>query len=110
MNKSVKAALFSAFIFPGLGQILIGHEKRGWIILGVNSVFLCLIIYKIVQQVNFVIFEIQRTGKLIDFETILNMTSTITSYSDNTFLNTMLVLFLVGWVASIIDAYILGNK
>lgn len=110
MNQSVKAALLSGLVFPGTGQISAGYEKRGWLIIAVNCVFLYLIMSEVIKQAYSVIAEMQKNGSVIDVESILNVTSRLSEFSDNTFLNTVLILFVVGWVISVIDAYRLGKK
>lgn len=110
MNQSTKAALLSALIFPGVGQISVGYKKRGWSVIGLSAVFLFLIIREIMQRAYSVIAEMQKTGTVINIEEISRTTSDLVNFSDNVFLNTMLILFIMGWVVSIIDAYRLGKK
>lgn len=50
MQQSVKAALLSGLIFPGVGQISLGYKKRGWSIILVNCILVYLIISNIIQQ------------------------------------------------------------
>ena len=110
MNQSVKAALLSAFIFPGLGQIVNGYKKRGWAFVGAVAVLLVLIIYKLVQQAQMVLAEMQKKGTTIDFNEISKVSSEVVSFSDNLFLNIALLLLIVTWFVSIVDAYRLRKK
>jgi len=113
MNQSVKAALLSALVFPGVGQLTIGYEKRGWIIIVVNTVLFSLIMSGIIQKAYEIISEVEKNAELtgiVDFEKILNMTSGLVDFSDNTFLNLVLISFILGWFFSVIDAYRLGKK
>lgn len=110
MNHSTKAALLSALVFPGVGQISVGYKKRGWSIIGLSVVFLFFIIREILQRAYSMIAEIQKTGTVINVEEISRTTSDLVNFSDNVFLNTVLILFIMGWVISIIDAYQLGKK
>ena len=109
MNKSVKAALLSGLIFPGVGQISIGHKKRGWFIIGMNVIFIYLIISEIIEQAYSVIAKMQQSGAAMDIESISKTTSGMVSFSDNMFLNILFIMLIVGWFASIIDAYRLGK-
>lgn len=110
MNNSIKAALLSGLIFPGVGQISAGYKKRGWFIIGVNAVFLYLIISEIIQQAYSVIAEMQKNGSAMDIEAISKTTSGMVGFSDNASLNILLMLLIVGWVISVIDAYRIGNE
>ena len=110
MNKSMKGALLSALIFPGVGQISIGHKKRGWFIIFVNGVFLYMMISEIIKQTLILAEKIQKSGIALDYGSISNKTSELVSFSDNSSLNILLIFLIFSWVASVIDAYILGKK
>lgn len=110
MNKSVKAALLSGLVFPGVGQLSIGYKKRGWLIIFVIGVCLFLIMSKIMQQAASIVEKMQASGVTLDIESISNKTSGLVGFSDNSSLNTLLVLLILGWVSSVIDAYFLGKK
>lgn len=109
MNQSIKAALLSALVFPGLGQITIGYKRRGWIIIALNGLLLIMIIRQIMQKAYAIIAEIQKNGASIDIESITNITTKLTGFSENIFLNTLLTLLIISWVYAIYDAYRLGK-
>ena len=110
MKPSVKAALLSALIFPGVGQISLGYKKRGWLIIGFIAALFFFIINAIMKIAQEVINEMQKNGTAMDVETISKTTSDLVGYSDNMFLNMLLILLIVTWVVSIFDAYRLGSK
>lgn len=110
MNKSVKAALLSGLVFPGAGQLSTGYKKRGWLIVFVICVFLYLIMTKIMQQAASIVEKMQESGVALDIESISSKTSELVGFSDNLYLNTLLVLFVLGWLISVIDAYFPGTK
>ena len=110
MNQSVKAALLSALILPGLGQISLGYKKRGGLIIGFIAVLFFIIVNNIMKISHEVINKMQQNGLAMDVETISKMTSEQVGFSDNLFLNITLILLIVTWLASILDAYLLGKK
>jgi hypothetical protein len=110
MNKSVKAALLSGLVFPGVGQISIGYKKRGWFIIFVIGGFLFLIMSKIMQQATSIVEKMQASGVALDIESISNKTSGLVGFSENSSLNILLVFLILGWLISVIDAYFLGTK
>lgn len=110
MNKSTKGALLSALIFPGIGQISTGHKKRGWLMVIANSLFIFLIVVEIINKAKNIINNIQQQGEIVDVDKVSNMTSGLIGAPDNIYLNTLLVLFILGWLFSIIDAYYLNKK
>ena len=110
MNKSMKGALLSALVFPGVGQISIGHKKRGWFIIFVNCIFLYMIISEIIEQASSLVEKMQKNGVALDYESISNKTSELVSFSDNSSLNILLMLLIFSWIASVVDAYILAKQ
>ena len=110
MNNSIKAALLSALIFPGVGQISAGDKKRGWIIIGANVMLLFLILREVMQKAYTVIAEMQKSGSPMDIESVSNVTSKLAGFSDNILLNMLLILLVISWLYSIFDAYRSGKK
>ena len=110
MSQSMKSALLSALIFPGVGQIASGYKKRGWSFIGVMFVLLYLVMSKIMQQASLVIAEMQKNGTAINVEEISKLSSELVSFSDNMVLNAALLLLILTWLVSIVDAYRLGKK
>ena len=110
MNNSVKGALLSAVVFPGVGQIVNGLKKRGWAFVIAVIVLLGLIISKLMQQALMVLEEMQKKGTPVDVNEISKLSSELVSYTDNLFLNTALLLLIAIWIVAVIDAYISGKK
>lgn len=110
MNQPVKAALLSALIFPGTGQIFTGHKKKGWSFVLVMLALLALMITKLVQQASMVLDEMQKKGTPLDIEEISKLSSELVSFSDNMFLNITLLLLILIWFAAIVDAYRTGKS
>ena len=110
MNQSMKAALLSALIFPGVGQISVGFKKRGWIIIAINIALMYFIISEIMKKAYSVIAEMQKNGSVLDIESISNTTSQLSGFSDNMFLNSLLILLIISWIYSAFDAYRAGQK
>lgn len=110
MSQSVKAALLSALIFPGVGQITIGYKKRGWLIISFVVVLLYLIMSEAMKIAYTLIEEMQKSGTPINAEEISKATSEMVGFSDNMFLNITFTVLIITWLASIIDAYWAGKK
>ncbi len=98
MSRNIKAALLSAFVFPGLGQIYKGCRKKGIIlILAVNVVFVAAIAVVIGE-----IYQAAFSGNLsatpnpvMTAERILHGTPAIT---------VLLALFACLWIYGVLDA------
>lgn len=110
MNQSVKAALLSALVFPGVGQIVNGHIKRGWTFVAIVAVLLVMLISKLMQQALLVLEEMQKKGAAIDINEVSRISAEVVSFSNNLFLNVTLSILIVTWLISIVDAYRVGKK
>jgi TM2 domain-containing membrane protein YozV len=110
MNQSVKAALLSALVFPGVGQIVSGHIKRGWTFVAIVAVLLVMLISKLMQQALLVLEEMQKKGAAIDINEVSRISAEVVSFSNNLFLNITLSVLIVTWLISIVDAYRVGKK
>jgi len=66
MNNSLKGALLSGFVFPGLGQVMLKHYKRGAVlILVVTASVLAFLIKQSNKPLPSSKRLNQRVGKLI---------------------------------------------
>jgi len=110
MKKSVKSALLSALIFPGVGQISAGYKKRGWLIILINCVLLFLMFSEIVQQAHNVINTMQKNAIALDVEQISNTTSVLIGFSNSSYLNSLLIILMISWSYTILDAYHIADK
>jgi TM2 domain-containing membrane protein YozV len=94
MNNSLKGALLSGLVFPGLGQIVLKHYKRGAIIMLTVLVSLSVIIIEAVQKAFTILEKIGSEGGTIDMNTIL----------------TALLLIIFCWIIGVVDAFRIGKK
>ncbi len=110
MNQSLKGAVLSGLIFPGLGQIVFKHFLRGAAIMLTVLVSMAVIVVKAVQQALAILEKIEREGGVIDIETLstaVNQAST--NFGDITF-NFFLLLIIACWIIGTVDAYRIGRK
>lgn len=110
MDNSTKAALLSAFAYPGVGQIVIGHKIRGWVLVFINSIFMVLLIQETMSQAYLLIDELQKNGTILSLFNISSITSQITNSIDYSSMNKLISLIILAWLISVVDAYILGRK
>jgi len=110
MDKARKAALYSALLFPGWGQIYLKHYKRGLVFLvsilaGMLSLAAAIIFsgLAIIKAAPF------RKGT-VQFADILGVCIKALEATDLKLFLLMIVLLILLWILSIIDAYQLGKK
>jgi hypothetical protein len=110
MKHSSKGALLSGLIFPGLGQVILKHYKRGIALM--LAVFVCLFLFivKATQQAFIILEKIESQGGAIDMSAISRAATEATTTSDSLILNLLLILIISFWVIGIVDAYRIGKK
>ena len=62
MNNSLKGAFLSGLIFPGLGQVVLKHYKRGAVIMLTVLVSLSVVAVKAVQHALAILEKIELEG------------------------------------------------
>ena len=109
MNNSLKGALLSGLIFPGLGQVRLKHYKRGIVLMFTVFASLMVIVLKAVQHAFTILEKIELEGGVIDIKTITDAATQASSTSDSLIYNLGLLLIVICWVFGIVDAYRIGK-
>ncbi len=110
MQKSIKAALLSAFVYPGLGHLSLNHKRRGAIIIVLVTACLVVLISEAVNQAQAVVAQIQTQGNAIDISTITAAANQAAASADSTLSNISFYSIVILWGYSIVDAFLLGKK
>lgn len=110
MNNSLKGAFLSGLIFPGLGQVVLKHYKRGAVIMITVLVGLSIFVVKAVQQALAILEKIESEGGVISMSTISDAATQASAASGSFTLNLALLLVILCWIIGVVDAYIIGKK
>ncbi len=110
MNNSIKGALFSGLVFPGLGQVVLKHYKRGIVLMFTVFAILMVIVIKAVQDALTVLEMIELEGGVIDLQTITDAATQAASTFDSGIYNLGFLLIVICWIFGILDAYKIGKK
>ena len=110
MNNSLKGALLSGLIFPGLGQIVLKHYKRGAVIMLTVLVSLSIVVVKAVQHALAILEKIELEGGAISMSTISNAATQASTTSVSLTFNLILLLIILCWIIGVVDAYRIGKK
>ncbi len=110
MNNSLKGALLSGVVFPGLGQIILKHYKRGIALMLTVLASLLVIVVKAVQQALTILEKINSEGGTINMSTISNIATQASTTFDSLIFNFVLLLMIFCWVIGVVDAYRIGKK
>ena len=110
MNNSIKGALLSGLVFPGLGQVILKHYKRGIAFMLAVLAGLSVIVVKASQQALAIVEKIQSEGGAIDMNTISKAATQASTTSESFIFNLVLLLIIVCWIIGVVDAYRIGRK
>jgi len=110
MSNSLKAGLLSGLVFPGLGQIILKHYKRGIVLVVVTLVLMVLFMIYAVNQALQILDRIVVEGGAIDIGTVSDIAVRTDTTSGSMMINFILMLLLGCWLFGIVDAYLIGKN
>ena len=110
MKRSLKGALLSGLVFPGLGQIVLKHFVRGAVIMVTVSISMFVIVMKAVQHALVILENIDLAGEAISMSTISKAAAQASTKSDSLVFNLLLLLMILCWIISVVDAYRIGRR
>lgn len=108
MKKSVKAALISTFIFPGVGHLYLKQYLTGTILAGISLAAIAYLLDKTLERAAQISAAIQSGAVRPDIQTITALASEQPGGADAQLLNVATIALLVCWLIGIIDAYRAG--
>lgn len=110
MSKSLKGALLSGLIFPGLGQVIFKHYKQGITLIVLVFGSLIVIVVIAVQKAFTIIEKIALEGKTINIDSILNAVTQASTTYNSSIINLAWLVIIACWIFGTIDAYRIGKK
>ncbi|MFC1829114.1 hypothetical protein ACFL0O_05835 [Thermodesulfobacteriota bacterium] len=110
MNNSLKGALLSGLIFPGLGQVVLKHYKRGAVMMLTVSVSLAVVVVRAVQHALAILEKIELEGGVVSMSAISNAATQASTNSGSLSFNLLFLLIIVCWITGVVDAYRIGRK
>jgi beta-lactamase regulating signal transducer with metallopeptidase domain len=97
-------------VFPGLGQVVLRHYKRGIALALAVTLSLLVVVVKALRQAFAILEKIEAEGRVIDMSTISSVAAQTSTTSDSLVYNVVLLLIILLWILGIVDAYRLGRK
>jgi hypothetical protein len=109
MHRSVTAALLSGLVFPGTGQIYLGRRRRGWLF---ALLALAAVLYLAGQLLGpaLAMTDAVRSGALALDPDAIALWLAQHGHSANGLHTLAVLVMLLSWIASTIDAWWLGRK
>ena len=108
MKRSIKAALLSGLIFPGVGHMVLKQYLRGSVLMLSASLALSVIATKAVNQALIIVDRINSGEIPVTAGSIKELASMPNSGADDSILSIAAVVVTVAWIIGIVDSYRLG--
>jgi hypothetical protein len=108
MKTAIKAALLSALVFPGVGQMHLKRYVRGLIPMVLTLAGLGVLIAQATVSALQELEKIQSQSGLVDLNAIASRAAASSASGD--WYSALIVPMIVGcWLFSVIDAFMLGK-
>ena len=109
MNKPLKAALFSALLFPGAGQLLLKKYTSAMFYAVFAFIGLYLLLSNLLARVQDIIAQIERGEIALDIAAITELVQQQTATATDS-LSPAVMIFVIAWLVSVIEAYRVAKK
>jgi hypothetical protein len=109
MSQSLKAALFSAFIFPGSGQFLLKKHIRGALLASVSILCVWVLLSTALEKAQEISRKIQSGEIPLDITRITEEVSRLAAGSGALQAEIATYVLLICWLVGIVDAYWAGR-
>lgn len=109
MNRSTKAALLSALVFPGAGHFYLKKYLVGSILAAVFGTGLYYLSSTAFSSAVAISEKIQHSGAPLDLSAISELVSAQTAGVNDPLLRVLPYLLLICWLVGVIDSYRLGR-
>jgi hypothetical protein len=109
MNKSNKAVLFSALLFPGAGHFFLKRYISGAVIACAALVALYLIIADMLERAREIADKILSGEVGLDIATITEQVSQQSASNDSQLLDIAWAVLIISWLTGIADSYRAGR-
>ena len=101
MNLNIKAAVLSAFVLPGLGQVVNGKKLKGFVLITIVNIFILVALAFVLKGMGNLLVTAQ-TGSTVDAVAALEQFRQDSGGTPRL----LLVSFLCVWVYAVIDALV----
>lgn len=110
MKKSIKAALFSAFAYPGAGHFYLRQYAVGCILSGAFSVPLFFIVRDMLNKADQIVAQILNGNIPLDISGINESMSNLMSVTETQEMKMTFFFMFIIWGIGIIDSYRQGLR
>jgi len=109
MKRSIKAALFSGLVFPGVGHFSLKRHLRGLAFFLPAMTSLLFQIYYVLNRASSIASQIESGTIPFDVTSLANLMAEAPSHTEILLLNFTSWVLLVCWLGGIVDSYSIGK-
>jgi hypothetical protein len=109
MRNSIKAALLSAFVFPGLGHIVLKSYPMGFLLATAALLSSSLLIANVIKRAMAIVESLQRGEIPIDITVIRELITSQPSAAVTQQLEIATTILMITWIVGIVDSYRIGR-
>jgi hypothetical protein len=110
MKNSLKGALLSGLVFPGLGQLVLKRYRSGISLMLIVLAGLVVIIRITMEQAYVILDKIEAQGGTPDMEAITQAAAQAATPSDSRIINLVVLLMVLCWLIGTVHAYRVGKR
>ncbi|MET3131927.1 TM2 domain-containing membrane protein YozV [Oxalobacteraceae bacterium GrIS 1.11] len=104
MKRSIKAALLSALVFPGIGHFTLGRAARGCLFLLPSALGAFYLVRQVSENANRIVDQIMNGSLPADPQVIAANLSAV----EGTLPTLALTVCALCWIGAIIDSFLIG--
>ncbi len=108
MERSIKAALLSALVFPGVGHFFLGRRRRAWLFLLPAAVAGAYMASQVFARANAIVDQVLSGAIAPDLDLIMARVSAAPG-DEGALLNVAVCVLLACWAAAIVDSFLIGR-
>jgi len=109
MKTSIKAAMISAFVFPGAGHFFLKKYAAGTLLAGTSCAMLYFVIAKTVERALQITDKIQSGEVQPNLAAITELISSQPVGTEDQLLSVATYVLLAAWLGGIVDSYRVGH-
>ena len=108
MSQALKAALFSAFVFPGSGHFLLKKPVQGSLLAGVSILCIWALLSTALEKAQEISLKIESGEIPLDITRITDEVSKQVAGGGTQLTDIATYLLLICWLVGIVDSYRVG--
>jgi len=109
MYHTVKGTLLSALVLPGLGQLVLGRRRRGWVLIGIVLATLSALVAQATGIALRALAQLEAAGGTLDTPAVTAAARDALAAGGAGTLRVLLLGLAACWLFAIVDAWRIGR-